>query len=106
LHPEVEVVKRVIGLEGDIVYTRAPYPYPTAKVPEGHIWVEGDGGANGKQSLDSNTYGPVSMSLVTGKITHVLWPWASFGRVNYEDWRGKTKVIKAKAKRQEPLHWS
>ena len=47
-HPEKQVVKRVIALEGDRVYTRAPYPFPIADVPPGHVWVEGDGG---KQSL-------------------------------------------------------
>lgn len=104
MHPEVQVVKRVIGLEGDMVYTRAPYPYPHATVPAGHLWVEGDGGHGGKQSLDSNTYGPISMNLITGRITHVLWPWASSGRVNWWEWKPKTKVIKAK--RREQILWT
>ena len=96
LHPEVEAVKRVIGLEGDVVFTRKPYPYQHATVPSGHIWVEGDGGHGGKSSLDSNYYGPISMNLVTGRVTYALWPWRSAGPINWWEWKPKTKVIKAK----------
>lgn len=95
-HPEVEAVKRVIGLEGDVVFTRKPFPNPRATVPPGHIWVEGDGGHNGKETLDSNTYGPISMNLVTGRVTYALWPWRTFGPINWWEWKPKTRVIKAK----------
>ncbi|KFY21163.1 hypothetical protein V491_03109 [Pseudogymnoascus sp. VKM F-3775] len=95
-NPEVESVKRVIGLEGDVVFTRKPYPYPHATVPSGHIWVEGDGGHNGKDSLDSNYYGPISMNLVTGRVTYALWPWRTFGPINWWEWKPRTRVIKAK----------
>lgn len=95
-HPEVEAVKRVIGLEGDVVFTRKPFPNPHATVPTGHIWVEGDGGHNGKESLDSNTYGPIPMNLVTGRVTYALWPWRTFGPINWWEWKPKTRVIKAK----------
>lgn len=27
-----------------------------------------------RQSLDSNTYGPVSIGLITGRVVAVLWP--------------------------------
>jgi inner membrane protease subunit 2 len=90
-HPEVQVVKRIVALEGDRVYTRAPYPLPLADVSPGHVWVEGDGGPN---SLDSNYYGPISMSLITGKVIYVLLPRSSFGPVRWDQFRGKTKVIK------------
>lgn len=103
-HPEVEAVKRVIALEGDTVFTRAPYPYPYAVVPEGHVWVEGDGGHAGKLTLDSNTFGPISMNLITGRVTHVLWPWKSAGRINWWEWRPKTKVIRAR--KMERLVWT
>ncbi len=93
MHPDKQVVKRIIALDGDRVVTRAPYPHPIAEVPAGHIWVEGDGGHGGKRSLDSNTYGPISKSLLTGRITHVLWPWNSFGPVRWWEFKGKTKVI-------------
>ncbi|KFY63472.1 hypothetical protein V496_03943 [Pseudogymnoascus sp. VKM F-4515 (FW-2607)] len=95
-NPEIKAVKRVIGLEGDIIFTRKPYPYQHAKVPSGHIWVEGDGGHYGKDTLDSNTYGPISMNLVTGRVTYAIWPWRTFGPINWWEWKPKTKVIKAK----------
>ena len=100
-HPDKQVVKRVIALEGDRVYTRAPYPLPIAEVPPGHIWVEGDGG---KQSLDSHHYGPISKSLITGKIDYVVLPWSSFGTVRWDQYKGKTKVIKGQS--HERLEWT
>lgn len=92
-HPEVQAIKRVIAVEGDVVFTKAPYPNPTFKVPRGHVWVEGDGTHGGKNSLDSNTYGPISKNLITGKVTHILWPWKSFGAIRWWEFRPKTRVI-------------
>jgi len=102
-HPEVQAIKRVIAVEGDIVYTRAPYPYPTCEVPHGHVWVEGDGTHGGKNSLDSNTYGPLSKNLITGKVTYILWPWKSFGSIEWWNFKPKTRVVKARS--HEALHW-
>ncbi|KAI1853263.1 hypothetical protein JX265_000238 [Neoarthrinium moseri] len=65
--PERTAVKRIVGLEGDVVRTREPYPVRTVQVPPGHVWVEGDGGT--RDSLDSNTYGPISTGLIIGKGT-------------------------------------
>ncbi|KAI1074937.1 mitochondrial inner membrane protease subunit 2 [Whalleya microplaca] len=80
-NPELMTVKRIIGLEGDVVKTRNPYPVPTMRVPPGHIWVEGDGGE--RESRDSNDYGPISTGLIIGKVTHVLWPLHRSGRVRW-----------------------
>ncbi|KAG5981505.1 hypothetical protein E4U55_002882 [Claviceps digitariae] len=77
LHPEVVAIKRVVALEGDVVKTKQPYPVSTVTIPQGHVWVEGDGRG---LSLDSNTYGPVSKSLLTGRVTHILYPFRKFGR--------------------------
>ncbi|KAL4226533.1 hypothetical protein ACF0H5_014518 [Mactra antiquata] len=63
-------IKRVIGVEGDIVRKRK-YVNQAVVIPAGHIWVEGD---NGRNSLDSNSFGPLPLSLVTSKVTHVIWP--------------------------------
>ncbi|KAF4126542.1 mitochondrial inner membrane protease subunit 2 [Geosmithia morbida] len=82
VHPEVVSVKRIIAMEGELVQTRAPFPTATIQVPEGHVWVEGDGPLG--SSLDSNTYGPVSKRLITGKITHMVFPFRKFGAI---DWR-------------------
>jgi len=42
-------------------------------VPFNHVWLEGDAD-DPRKSLDSNTYGPVSISLITGRVVAVLWP--------------------------------
>jgi len=103
-HPEITAVKRVIALEGDTVYTRAPYPQTTCQVPAGHVWVEGDGlhGA-GHRSLDSNYYGPISKSLIVGKVTHILWPWKSAGLIRWWEYRPKTRVVEAR--KMEEMPW-
>ncbi|KAK6948567.1 hypothetical protein Daesc_010337 [Daldinia eschscholtzii] len=87
--PEVEAVKRIVGLEGDIIRTRSPYPSPTVRVPMGHVWVEGDGGK--RLSRDSNDYGPISTNLITGKVTHIVWPLHRFGRVQWWDYAGNIR---------------
>ncbi|PHH92279.1 hypothetical protein CDD83_8093 [Cordyceps sp. RAO-2017] len=81
LRPEAVVVKRVVALEGDVVQTKAPYPIPTVRIPQGHVWVEGDGPP--RSSLDSNTYGPVSKRLLTGRVTHFVYPLRKFGPVRW-----------------------
>lgn len=82
-NPEVIAIKRIVGLEGDTVQTREPYPSPTVTVPQGHVWVQGDG--REKVTLDSNTYGPVSVQMITGKVTHMLLPVRKFGPVKWWD---------------------
>ncbi|KAK0111396.1 hypothetical protein ONS95_001757 [Cadophora gregata] len=92
-HPEVLVVKRIIALEGDIVYTRAHCAVPTIQIPANHVWVEGDN-KDSTKSLDSNTYGPIPLNLITGRLTHVIWPWRSLGAIHWEEFKGRTRVIK------------
>ncbi|KAF8862572.1 LexA/Signal peptidase [Acephala macrosclerotiorum] len=92
-NPESIAVKRIIALEGDTVFTRAPYPLPTVQIPHNHIWVEGDN-RDANKTLDSNTYGPLPISLIQGKITHVLWPWKSIGPIHWQEFKGRTRVIK------------
>lgn len=67
--PERIVCKRVLGLPGDVICVD-----PTGEtapstehiiVPKGHIWISGD---NAPFSRDSRMYGPVSMSLLQGKL--------------------------------------
>ncbi|RKU47679.1 hypothetical protein DL546_009163 [Coniochaeta pulveracea] len=86
-------VKRVIGLEGDIVHTRRPYPNGYIRVPPGHIWVEGDA-ADERLSIDSNTYGPISARLVTGRITHILSPWNKAGRVRWWEHVDRVGIVR------------
>lgn len=88
LDPEKIAVKRIIALEGDLVRPRTAHHQPAIRVPKGHIWVEGDAGTD-KESLDSNTYGPISTRLVTGRLTHILYPWKKFGRIRW--WEHPTR---------------
>lgn len=80
-HPDKIAVKRVVALENDVVQTKAPHPLPTVRVPQGHVWVEGDGPPG--SSLDSNTYGPVSKQLLTGRVTYVVYPFRKFGSLRW-----------------------
>ncbi|KAI5200864.1 LexA/Signal peptidase [Aureobasidium subglaciale] len=61
------------------------------RVPLGHVWVEGD---NASASKDSNTYGPVSKSLIAGKALYCLWPLDQFGEKPWAGYNIKTKVEK------------
>lgn len=86
-------VKRIIGLEGDVIHTRRPYPNAYIRVPQGHIWVEGDAGDE-KLSIDSNTYGPISAKLVTGRITHILLPFNKAGRVKWWEHPDRVGIVR------------
>jgi inner membrane protease subunit 2 len=81
------------------VQTRAPYPIPIAEVPKGHVWVEGDN-KDGRKTLDSLHYGPISMSLIQGKVTHIVtfeFPTLlRFNSIRWWEFKGRTRVIKRK----------
>ena len=38
------IVKRIVAVAGDVIKTLPPYPDAEVLVPEGHVWVEGEGG--------------------------------------------------------------
>ncbi|XP_065659660.1 mitochondrial inner membrane protease subunit 2 [Hydra vulgaris] len=69
-HRNVSYIKRIIALEGDIVWTPR-YKKSHVFIPKGHCWVEGD---NKSASLDSNSFGPVSIGLIKAKATYIIWP--------------------------------
>jgi mitochondrial inner membrane protease subunit 1 len=76
-NPTSLVVKRIIGLPKDFVslpppdvnkvwaVTRKEGPTEWIRVPEGHVWCEGD---NASSSFDSRYYGPVHEKLLVGKV--------------------------------------
>lgn len=66
--PDKFIVKRIIGLEGDIIKNDKSN-HNDCLVPKGHCWVEGD---NYQVSEDSIKYGPISTGLILAKITHTL----------------------------------
>lgn len=74
----ISFIKRVVGIEGDFLNTPR-YRLNSVMVPRGHCWVEGD---NYRSSLDSNKFGPVSMGLIKGKATHVVWPPSRWSKLN------------------------
>ncbi|CAG8193492.1 unnamed protein product [Penicillium salamii] len=74
-------IKRIVGLPGDRITTREPCMRPTQIVPWNHVWLEGDA-QDPRKTMDSNTYGPVSLSLVTGRVWAVLGP-----RMRWLDWK-------------------
>ncbi|KAK2741139.1 hypothetical protein FQN57_005741 [Myotisia sp. PD_48] len=78
--PKTIAVKRIIALPGDKVTTRpmggsryGPKKQITQLVPWNHVWVEGDANDSDK-TLDSNTYGPISVGLIRGQVMCVLRP--------------------------------
>lgn len=76
--PKRVLIKRIIALEGDIVKTRPPYPEAEVKIPQGHVWVEGD---ESFRTDDSNLYGPMPAALIQSKLVRILWPPERFGPV-------------------------
>ncbi|KAL5538371.1 hypothetical protein UlMin_045390 [Ulmus minor] len=69
-------IKRIIALPGDWIGIR--HSSDVLRIPEGHCWVEGD---NPSSSLDSNSFGPVPLGLVKGRVTNIVWPPQRIGPV-------------------------
>ena len=99
-NPERYAVKRITALEGDTVITKAPYPFARENVPLGHVWIEGDQ-KDGNKTMDSNRVGPVSKSLIVGRVEGVVWPWRKAGRIRWEDWEGSDRVLVGKGTVEE-----
>jgi signal peptidase I len=89
-NPEVDYVKRIVGLPGDRIEMRRgrlyvngelligdyqPVPdeaeLPELTVPEGHYYVLGD---NRPVSCDSREFGLVAQELLRGRVRARFWP--------------------------------
>jgi inner membrane protease subunit 1 len=75
-YPSTWNVKRVIGLGGQTVLSKAPSSSSsctvlTMSVPPYSLWVEGD---NADHSRDSRDDGPVSKKLLVGIVEYRVWP--------------------------------
>ena len=115
-------VKRVIALGGDKIK-----PLPRDKlsasakkqgyavidheeevtVPFGHVWVEGDQ-VDSEKNFDSNSYGPISKSLIRGVATRILLPLNRSGKLDWDkDWekRREGRMIRAKDDHFLPQDW-
>lgn len=69
-NPDSCLIKRIVGLEGDIMKTKSQV-HSFVEVPKGCCWIEGE---NHSQSMDSNFFGPIPLGLITAKATHIVWP--------------------------------
>ncbi|KAI5300503.1 hypothetical protein KEM55_006990 [Ascosphaera atra] len=94
--PSNIAVKRVIGLPGDCVTTRYPCPKEKRFLDWNHVWVEGDI-EDPKETRDSNTYGPISLGLITGQAIAVLYPRPR--RLKWQDWEEAEEGTIAAAQR-------
>lgn len=90
VNPEIIVIKRIVGLPGDVVRTRKNSVHGVVTVPPGHVWVEGD---EAFHSLDSNTYGPVPIALITAKVTHIVYPPQRVGAVSQDPGLGRERAL-------------
>jgi mitochondrial inner membrane protease subunit 2 len=75
--PEKVLVKRILGIGGDEIKTKGQYPRDICKIPPNHLWVEGDN----VHSIDSNHFGPVSVGLVLGRATYIMFPPSRIGPI-------------------------
>lgn len=91
---EVDLVKRIVALPGEIVEVRAghvwlngkqlsePYvkefggpSYGPSRVPDGYVFILGD---NRLLSHDSRSFGPVSLDSVNRRVIFIYWPLDEF----------------------------
>lgn len=81
-------IKRLIALPGEGI--RHSQSSDMVTIPKGHCWVEGD---NSECSLDSRSFGPIPMGLITGRVTHVVWPPQRIGKVERKILTGRVSAL-------------
>ena len=93
-HDQHSLVKRVIGLPGEMVESKDGHTYingelldepwvenfggrthPPTRVPENHVFIIGD---NRPISYDSRAIGPVPIEHIDGRVIFIYWPLDEF----------------------------
>ena len=90
------LVKRIVALPGDVVTPRpgSRYPRDRVLVPDGCVWVEGDN--EEEKSWDSNSFGPVGLGMLVGRVGGRVWPLRRRGRLEEGEegmWPGRERVV-------------
>lgn len=71
-NPNEIIIKRVIGIEGDVLASKKPGNSSVRRVvPKGYYWIEGD---HKGHTFDSTSFGPISKGLVIAKAPAIVWP--------------------------------
>ena len=91
--PEKIVIKRVIAIQGDMVFPLPPHPTEPIIIQWGQLWVEGDNEDKSK-TKDSNWYGPIPRGLVLGTVEAVVWPLNHFGGLSIAGRKKHPRVLK------------
>ncbi|KAI7834705.1 peptidase S24/S26A/S26B/S26C [Kickxella alabastrina] len=74
-NPDLLLVKRIIALPHDCVVPLSSTD-SFVRIPAGQCWVEGD---ESFHSGDSNSFGPVPMALLRGRVLTPVWPPSRLG---------------------------
>lgn len=103
-----DLIKRVVGLPGETVETRdgavwidgkvLDEPYAAGISTPDNQWQLGAGqlfvmGDNRQLSLDSRSFGPISLHQVVGRAWIIYWPPAEWGPL---EWRIQTRATTAR----------
>lgn len=74
--PDTKVIKRLTGTERE--WRTRRIGLRQEPVPEGFCWVTGD---CPQYSEDSESYGPIPLALIEGRVSYILWPPSRMGPV-------------------------
>eukprot|EP00775_Hariotina_reticulata_P006100 gene6100-6338_t len=86
-NPHQQIIKRLLAVEGDVLVENPGIKTSAVDIPQGRCWIEGD---NVAMSGDSKSaFGPVSLGLLEGRVTHIVWPPSRIGRVAVQPQPGR-----------------